>query len=316
MFFSTIESQFRNFNQLRLTVPVIARIHNANTFLRRTFHYDLKLNPYWLFKDLSYIIRKVLLEREILERKKFIDRCQGICFTSDEITFHVRNNDSYRNRDRIIDAIPITFNEWEPPQKMAKPDSIAIVGTIDRKRKNYPQFLRALGSIGERLTNTLTIRFMGRPKGSFGHRILDKAKGLQNDNLRIKTWKDGLSQDDFDTEMNQVDLLVAPIFQYTKYFLTREEYGRTKISGSINDCIKYARPGIIPHFYPVPKGTESIFLKYHDEKELEKILWEITRGEKSISLEPDILRPFRLEAVRRKALSILENFYQSLEKSE
>ena len=289
LFFSTIESNFKNFNRLKLTTPRIIRIHNANTFLNKTFKWNYNLSPYWLFKDASYFGRKVLLENEIKERNLFVKESFRICFTSDEITEYVKSSQSFLYKEKVINAVPITFNELKA-QAVAEVKTLAVIGTIDRKRKDYLFLLDSFTQIKEQLEKPITLKFMGRPKGEFGLEILKKFKAIESEKLKIKFWNKGLSQQEFDNEITNVDLILAPIKPKTKYFLWEEKYGFTKISGSINDCIKYGKKGLIPDFYPVPKSVNTLFENYNNLDEFVNLVLEYVNHSKTIEINNSDLK--------------------------
>lgn len=309
LIFSTVESQFKTYNRITISVPKLVRVHNANTFLGTDKKWFFKPSLYWLYKDLSYYVRKVIVQNETNERDKFLYNADFICFTSSEITDFVRNKSSFKHKEKVVDAIPITFNEL-PPKDIAAVKSIAVIGTIDRKRKNYNLLRSALGSVAKRVDRSFEIKILGKPKGAFGREMVNQFLQLRKDGLRVSHWPKGVPQVEFEKQMKEVDVIVAPILEETKYFLSKENYGLTKISGSINDTIKYARLGIVPGFYPLGVA-KPLFRTYDSSEKLENILMELLEGRSNASLNTEDLEPFSLKAtaqsVNRQLKEILKN---------
>ena len=309
LIFSTVEAQFKTYNQITISIPKLIRIHNATTFLGTNKKWFFKPSLYWLYKDLSYFVRKVILQNEIKERDKFLEKADFICFTSSEITEFVRNSKSFKHQKKIVDAIPITFNEI-PPKDIATVNAIGVIGTVDRKRKDYNLLKTVLGSAAKKVNRTFEIKILGKPKGAFGREMVSQFLSLNKERIRVSHWPNGVPQKEFDEQMNELDIIVAPIFEETKYFLIKENYGFTKISGSINDTIKYARLGLVPSFYPLGLA-KPLFLTYESIEELEDTLIDLLEGRSNASLNAVDLEPFSLNAtaekVNQQLMEILKN---------
>ena len=297
--FSTVESEFKTWNAIKLTVKRLIRIHNANTFLARKRSWFAKITPYWLYKDASYFVRKVIAESEVSERERFVAESDHICFTSKEITEHVLNEShAFRHTEKVVEPIPITFNEIEP-KTFARAKTFAVIGTIDRKRKDYALLLQVFLEIRQKLEHPIEVLFLGKPKGAFGGQMIKSFETLANENLKIYVWPNGVPQNEFDAEMRLVDIILAPIYNETKYFLNKEVYGFTKISGSINDAIKYARTAVIPEFYPL-KNAEELVLRFGTKSQLKQIILDLHSGIEKPKISPENLRRFALKNTAQK----------------
>ncbi len=302
LFFSTIESNFNAFNKLNLNVKRLVRIHNAQTFLAQKFTWNAKLSAYWMFKDASYVLRKRILNNEFAARKTFLANTDFICFTSNEITNYVRKQQNFAHVSKIVNAIPITFNEHRPTANIKKAKTFAVIGTIDRKRKDYHFLWQAINQLIKTTDETFELKILGKPKGGFGKSTIEKFKKLQTENFSVKVWPNGVPQKEFDAEMQSVDVILAPIFKSTKYFLWEEIYGSTKISGSINDCIKYGKLGLIPDFYALEDDKKPLFLTYKNLDDFCDVVQKLMNGSTNATLHQDAFKPFSQKAIKEQAI--------------
>lgn len=263
--FNTLNSHYKKFNEIELIPPTIARVHNTNTFFSSiSKNYKPIYTPFFIWKDLSHFFRKSLLELDFYYRKKYLNKISYFSFFSDQMSQYAIKHD-FITTDKIISPfIPSTFydialkKESSPTQTV----HISIIGSIDKRRRDYDSVYCALKTIIPKTKQPIQLHLLGKPNGTYGKNIIKKFNSLCGPKFNITFSNEFVSQEKLENTLAQTDFLIIPIKEKTRHTIYTEFYGLTKISGSMNDIIKYGLPAIIPSFYPIDVDLSPATLPY------------------------------------------------------
>jgi len=273
IFFNTIASNFKFFSSVEFIPPVILRIHNSNTYFNPVRSINPKLSPFYIWKDLSYLVLHVILKLDTVYRSKFIrekvDYFQFPCSTI--ANYALKNN--YLPNDKLFPTVPYVFmDEVLPREASYSSTNIVILGGIDKRRRNYKEVYEAFKNLTPELNTPVKLSLVGKPFGIYGKNIIKNFRKLENDYFRVETFNSFVPQDKFDEITANANFLIVPAVKKTRYKLYKELYGFTKISGNINDMIIYQKPAIIPSFYPLEKSLQNHAEVYQDIDSLTAVL--------------------------------------------
>lgn len=275
VFLSTLESQFAAWYRYARRHPnLVVRIHNAHTYLHpwRHLHWPRQVQALW--KNLSYGLRRVILRGEWHYRSTLLQHCRGICF-SDE------NMARFQEADvKVFPTLPLAHYQEQGQAPLGVELHLAVVGNLEKRRKNLDEAREIIRAYAQNPPLPLRVSLLGKPKGRYGKKIQARfADDAQALNYRLQTWSTRIPQKEFLEQLATVHLLLSPIQQYTRYFWWRERYGVSKISGSINDAIRYGIPNLIPQHYPPPRQGDGLFAAYGHSAEACRIIENFVRGE-------------------------------------
>lgn len=273
IFFNTLASNFRFFNSVEFTPPVILRIHNSNTYFNPLRSINPKLTPFFIWKDTSYWILHVFLKQDTIYRKKFVqNKVDYFQFPSLPIAEYALNN-HYLPPNKLFPTVPYVFMQKVLPNKnTGNTVNIVILGGIDKRRRNYKQVLEAFKLVIPTLDTSVKLSLVGKPYGFYGRIITQKFKKLENKHLKIEVFNSFVPQNIFNKITTNANFLLIPTVKETRYKIYKELYGFTKISGNINDMILYQKPALVPAFYPLEESIQNHTEIYEDTDSLAAIL--------------------------------------------
>lgn len=314
--FNTVASNFKTWSQLNIQAVKLIRIHNANAYFNSlTKAYKPKFTPFYIWKDSSHFVRKTVGELDWFYRKKFITGIDHFIFPSESIRKYALEN--YGLQEHNSWTLP--FGYWENEKNYTINESrhfkICIIGRVDQRNRDYDTIVNTIKEFLPALVVNqmrLELVLLGSATSNYGKRISKELDTLSSEHFKPVYFQGFVPQEDFDRHINECDFFVIPTKIKTRYTIYEERYGYTKISGSINDVIKYHKPALIHKDYPIDDDLQPLFLSYSDSQDLaRKILeWIKSRSYQNI-LFPQVLENHQLKAVQRKYRSVFEHILQN-----
>ena len=164
----------------------------------------------------------------------------------------------------------LNFITWKEKtaKKIKNSYQIVFPGRVDLARKEYTPYLQHLYHSKEILPYPLTLIFLGPIKGKREAKYLQQWNIRFSPGIQLVTFGDTISQEVYDSYLQQADLLILPLKQTVRFSVYREVLGKTKISGGIHDGLRYSTPTLVPDFYPIReefKGVVMEFFQWWDE---------------------------------------------------
>ncbi|WEK34469.1 MAG: hypothetical protein P0Y53_18435 [Candidatus Pseudobacter hemicellulosilyticus] len=209
---------------------------------------------------------------------------------------------------KTIHLLPGAFFEGtsyrEPAMPVEQLLRLVVPGSVDPRRRDYEQvftLLEAARVKGFAIEITLLGAFTGEEGANLLQRCQDYA--AKYDNLKF-FGKETVHQSRFDQLMQEAHLVFTPSVIHTRMEGKVEEvYGLSITSGNLADCIRYARPWLIPAALQTPEDREPAIIRYTAPDDLPGLL-------KSLQEEPA-----RYAALLQRALTVsrtytLENIRQ------
>ena len=310
VFFDTLASNFKQFSKIKFRPLSFLRIHNANAYLSPWRNLKFGFTPYFIFKDLSHIIRETILKLDWYYRKKCVNNFDYLCFPDQAIIDHLNQHNMLASF-RTSSPIPLTIND-EKFINNEKSDVyyFTVPGTIDERRKDYLILFNAFRKMLQSLDRKVVLTFAGVPKGAYGRNVISKFRELKSDNFEFHFFTKRIPQSVFNSVMQKTDCIIAPIVSKTKYTIYLEEYGKTKISGNVSDIIQYGKLGVLPSSYPINKNLETAILQYDSEEQLSVLMSEIVSKRRRAKKE--VFKEYSSDSVYK---IILDAFSVELKKS-
>lgn len=276
---NTLASNF-SFWSKHIDTKTIIRIHNINTWFQPWSSLTLQLNFYDIRKAFTYFIQHQLLKREFYYLTKIKNQAHHFSFLS-EATSAYFNATFPAQASKNSFTIPAT---WALERTHTNADSsiiqITIPGTLEKKRKDFKLILQLIEILNDR-PESFRVVFAGRvPKQALN--FMKQVKALANEHVEIIYQTTYIPSEEFDSMMRTSTLLYFPLVSKTRFKIFAEYYGKTKISGSENDFIKYGIPALLNDFYPIDSPLIYAFNQDDLKVKFESVLNQINSNPQQI----------------------------------
>jgi hypothetical protein len=270
---NTVHRHAAAYADLRLEVLTILRVHNVHYEMNRRCPFSPRSLIGATGADLRYLARLYLLERDWRHARRLAARVHFVSFVDPALEAYARAR-GIVDPGRVFPPLPLQVPE--PRFRKPAPGSplrVTIPGAVDLRRKDYLLVARALRRVAPALSAPFELVFLGAP-GPGARRVTEPLEGLSRRHPRFSfaSFPGRVSQDAFDAVMTGTDLLLAPIHRIHYFKGCREVYGRSKISGSLLDAVRFLKPCILPEHYVLDPGRQGLFLPYRDAGQLEALL--------------------------------------------
>jgi len=275
--FTTAQKNFKYklFPETHSKVAVV--VHNINSyFYPRKIGYPKSF--YWLRKDLSFILRVLLFQRDLKYKSKFLKSVNYFLMPSQFMASEALKSPSTSLRSKVISS-PI---EWVPSPKNFKRTLghtviFTIVGSIDPRRKDYSLLEGLLQCIAQENKEKVRFILAGQPFRKEGKKILKRLKlSADSNGIDLKTYESFVPETELERILSETHYLIAPIKRETRHHIWLEEYGKTKISGNINDTLRFKIPTLLPSWYFNGHDPSNMFIPFESQYHLNKLVDDIT----------------------------------------
>ncbi len=263
---NTIEDRFSEYRKIVLNKPTIVRMHNVNTW----FGPQKMAKPnsaYERMKFTSYYLRKELFSHLSKKRRQFIPLVNQFIFPADFMIESAISQSPQLGTAYYAKEIPLQFNV-NKPLHVAQFNKIGIPGRIDSRKKDYVQALEVFSQLPE----GKEIYLLGKPEGRYGKQIIADFHNQLEPKLKVITSNEYVSPQKFAQQISNCDVLFLPIIEETSYTMYREYYGRTKLSGAVNDALRWGKPFLIPSSYPIENNMKPLAIPYVDSNDAVELL--------------------------------------------
>jgi len=242
---NTIEYEFEAFASMisSLKCKKILTIHNANfwfDYSKLFFTKSYRANKYKM-RLLKQMDAYVALSNNVMNY--IIDR------------FHLRKK---------MFVFPYSIFEEDQAVSIENVNyKLVVPGAVDVMRRDYDFILKVYQKLNVEISN-LELVLLGPPKGDYGEGIIKIAQSINRSGGKV-TWFNGeVNQKEFDSQILSCSLIISPLQKQ----IGGEQYGKSKETGCFFDMVRYAKPGIVPNYVPVPFNMNSSILSYNNEIDL------------------------------------------------
>lgn len=261
--FTTLVSHFSFFAQQKFQPPTLLLIHKGNSFFAPRANTELRS-----FKDGLRYLRQ-LWRREGFYRQQFLSQVTACSFTDPGIQAYLQN--TIPSRYHILPALPFGYFESSKMQEQT-PLHIVVPGTVSDFTREYSLLFEALQQADTSLNYTVKVIFLGQASGKRARVFFDLLHAQSFKNFHIQTYTNLIPAQEYQNVLQQSDFLILPLCEQIRFGLIREYYGKTSMSGGINDMLRYGKPTLLPAFYPLNPTLDLLTQRYHHATDLADVL--------------------------------------------
>ena len=258
---NTLQRKFHIYNNLKINIPIALRVHNSHFFWSGTF----KNKKYSLSKYKLHI--KEIYKFEFLQRKKFLQKVDYFFFPSENtLEFAIKRYTMLKSKAYLF---PLNYQDSIPSVSKGIEKTLIIPGKVDPLRKDLDFLHTFIKLLAEKpLDFVITIVFLGVTEGEKAKRFIDKIMHYSSKSLKIVHFTSIIPQDTYNNHMQKCDIVWCPIYTSTVFQLSKEIYGKTKVSGGVNDAINFGKWCFVPVNYSVDTTLNKQILTYDSVEDL------------------------------------------------
>ena len=305
LFITTILNEFKAFYQVVEANKTLVLIHNAHSFLDPEGYliYDQSLNDRLRRLKLSF-------QRAHFYKKKIVEAAAGLAFPTDRILNYVKQQFSFPKHLSLI-SLPFVYMKELKEGVNDQITTITIPGTVSSEVRNYELVLKAFLELENKLEEKIRLVLLGRSDKT-DVACFDSFFKLNKEKIELITFDEFIPHEVYERWLLKTDFLILPLNEFGRNYIYREHLGYSKISGSINDMIRYGIPTLIPASYPLEETLEElvevVFMKSELAEKLESWIQSKTFLEKKKSRKR-LLDDFGLEKRRTSFLEKISSFF-------
>ncbi|MDG1432664.1 MAG: hypothetical protein P8Q41_01580 [Saprospiraceae bacterium] len=263
LIFTTLISSFKFFSTIDFRPLTIVTTHNINT----SFNFN---NSIWLDKssvknyvfDVLRFLRSKI-QRDVFFRERLFQKVDFISCSSENLSNYARAI-SPKFLSKILHLFPFSFFENHKREEKHNEIIISIPGSVTNKLRNYEIVFEALEEMIPNCSKKITLQFLGFSNNKLGTKFIN----LENENFQLISFNKSLSQKEFDNYLKQTDFIILPLKKDKKFGIIREEYGKSSISGGVNDIVRFGIPTLLIDSYKVEKSFSTLVSTFENKTEL------------------------------------------------
>ena len=293
--FTTLVKHFAFFAQQTFSPPTVLLIHKGNAFFAPQSNLCIRG-----IKDGLRFLRN-LWRREDFFRKKFLEKTSYVSFTDPSIEAYMQRLVS--PSCRLLPALPFTYFTPIFPQSNT-PIQIVVPGTVSALTRDFELLFTALQKADARLATTVELIFLGKASAPRAKPLFDFVQNTRLQNINIQIFSSMLPEQEYQKKLQTADFLLLPLKGQIQFGTTREWYGKTSISGGINDLLRFGKPTLLPDFYPLDPALQNLSGRFHNAEDLADLLlkWVNERYYLALAEQAPILLAAFTKAQRSHAL--------------
>lgn len=267
IFLLTANRPFSQFTNLSFLPKTILLLHNTHAFLAPTKHL------YWSWSNWPNILLRhlrFLLGGDRYHLSMLLNSVHSWAFPSKFIRQYALDNNWIPSGQSTM---VLSVGNYRPIPNFQEKDPIRICipGTIKSNGRDYTAVIRAFEQLLPDSKQEIHLVLLGRPKGSYGIFMQEAFQDLseRHHHFTLQCYDDQIPQDVYDFQINQAHFIILPLTKYARYNAYRERIGYSKISGTINDMIRFGLPTILPYHYPQATQWAPLTVNYQNAQDLQ-----------------------------------------------
>lgn len=155
---------------------------------------------------------------------------------------------------------------------------IIIPGGINSKNRDYSYLFQW---IADNSQINLEIIFCGKSDSHSDKKVTNKIDAFSH--IKYEVFSDYLSNEQYTRKMTGARGMICPMKKSIEYKNYQELYGRSKVSGAIDDAITFNIPLLLPSFYPLEsKLVENYYYPYKNYEEFSDLMHQLLQGKINI----------------------------------
>ena len=258
---NTLQRKFYIYNNLKINIPIALRVHNSHFFWSGTFQ-----NKKYSLSKYKLLIKEIY-KFEFLQRKKFLQKVDYFFFPSEKsLEFAVKRYPTLKSKAHLF---PLNFQSNSSKVSETKIKTIVVPGKVDPLRKDLDFLIAFVKMLHEKpIDFVINLVFLGVTEGEIANRFMENLKIYSSVHLNIISFPNIVSVGTYATYLLSCDLILCPIYTNTVFQLSKEIYGKTKVSGGVNDAINFGKWCFVPSSYSVDISLDKQILTYDSVEDL------------------------------------------------
>jgi len=254
VFVTTALSDFKAFYKLSRTTKMTLLIHNVHSFLAPeaslSFQHPIadRLRLLKLYRSRAHFYKKQLLKSVF-----------GLGFPNEQILNYVEEHYTFPEQLKLM-SLPFAYARSTEPIS-SDLISVVIPCTVSEDLRDYQLVAHAFAQIEQNLKEKIQLVLLGQVKED-AHPIVNDFRKLSKEKIELLTFDHFIPAAEYERHLLKADFLILPFKKIGRNHIYRERLGYSKISGGINDLIRYAIPSLIPEYYPLDQSLQSITESY------------------------------------------------------
>lgn len=280
---STVFSDFKAYKSINLWSKSIYVLHSAYTWMEPLKHIHLRSGH--LITDFLRLV-KFILGGHGSARQSLIEGAYKIALPNDMILNHVKVNCDPKHQNKLI-SLPFGayYNIENHLKKTDTEDSFKLVipGTVSREVRDYEMVVQALNKLKSLDHPRIKIVLLGNSENRYAQSIINQLRAIENEHLSFEYFQGFIEQELYDNTLEQADYLLLPLKKYTQFYVFRERTCLSKLSGSINDMIRFGKHTIASNYVRIDEQIDATFLSFTNASELAEILQSLSKPSREIN---------------------------------
>ncbi|WP_353484973.1 hypothetical protein [Haliscomenobacter sp.] len=299
LIFTTLVSNFAFFAQQRFLPKTILLIHKGNFFFARSKSLQIRS-----FKDGLRWIRSVWL-REGYFQRKMLHNFYGCAFLDPLITEFMQPY--LPAKLSTIDLPSVYYSSVSPPLNVTI--QIVVPGTVSALTRDFNMLFAALKLVDGKLKQPIELIFLGNAGTSRARGLFQLMGQRTFKQVHIQTFENSIDEATYTAQLQLADFLILPLKASIQFGIYQEWYGKTTISGGINDLLRFGKPTLLPNFYPLHPALNQLTQRYQNADELAQLLLEWVNEQAYLPIAERAsteLEPFSKENTSKRLMEILK----------
>lgn len=303
VFLCTIQSDFKSFFELIDQSNALLMVHNINSIFLPEQSLVMSRAIDWIRHQ------KAKWHKTHYYKMKIQESLKAIALPNDMLYSYMKENVKIPSGLNCY-TLPFAYYNSErhqPSQSL----TITVPGTLNQTLRDYDILLRALTCIQNRIKTKLRLVLLGMPKRG-GKKIQSAFAGLVSQYIEVIVFDAFIPTEEYDRYLSSSSFLILPIRKYVVNQRYKEHLGQSKISGGINDMIRFGIPSILPAYYHLDGALKDLTAQYGNQEELQDILLEwiehktyLQKSEMKEKALADYLKPVIKQSFLRTINSIM-----------
>ncbi len=258
---NTLQRKFYIYNNLKITIPIAVRVHNSHFYWSKIFQFK----KYRLAK--FKLLIKEIYKLEILQRKQFLKKVNYFFFSSENTFAYAIHQYPLLNSKAYL--FPLNFQDSISTVSKGNEKTLIVPGKVDSLRKDLNFLSEFVKLLHEKpLDFQINLIFLGITEGEKANRFIENIMQYSSRSLKIVHFTNIVPLDTYNNYFKLSDVVLCPIYTHTVFQLSKEIYGKTKVSGGVNDAINFGKWCFVPSSYLVDITLNKQILNYDSVEDL------------------------------------------------
>jgi glycosyltransferase involved in cell wall biosynthesis len=264
---NTLQRKFYIYNALNITIPIAIRVHNSHFYWSEIF----QNKKYRLAK--YKLLLKEIYKLEILQRKQFLKKVNYFFFPSESTLNYANQKYPFLKSKAYLFPLNFQNTNSNPIKVKENQKTIVIPGKVDPLRKDLDFILSFVKLLHQKpIDFVVNLVFLGVTEGEKATHFMDKIMRCSSNHFKIVYFKNIVPLEEYSNYIQSCDVVWCPIYIHTVFQLSKEIYGKTKVSGGVNDAINFGKWCFVPTGYLVDTSLHKQVLTYETTRDLYDLL--------------------------------------------